>query len=327
MTTALARPAAAEPLAIKRDAVALTFEAAREQIIPLIPKGETLERVIATVQLAIANEPKLAGCTPQSLFTGTCRVLQWGLEIGTTAYLVPFGNTATAIADYKGLAELIVASGCARAVQAFCVYEGEHFIYVQGTEAKIEHIPSRESEGRVKMLGSYCVIRLPFQQSIFDFFPMGEIDAVRRKYSHSWKSGPCPPWWAKKYAIRQVAKTLPKSPRIKHVRGVIDEDEAAEALVAPAAEVRPSAPALAAAPAVAASPAFEEQETRRQRPVLDINLPNWKDHPLAGKPIREISNDDLGTLVAQLRDAGGLKYALLRDAIDAELDARREEPA
>lgn len=210
-------------------AVAMFDEHHAEELIrPFLPVGVSYDRVVAAAQLAAQKDPKILLCTPQSVIMSVARIQQWGLEIGTTAHLVPFGTECTPIADYKGLAHLMIESGAVRYVDARCVYANEFFEQEQGSDARLVHRPISDVKTRGQLIGAYCVLRLPFGQSVFDFMPLGEIDAIRLAKSKQWKSGPCPGWYAKKTVIRQVSKLIPKGKRIDKVIGVIEEEAATE---------------------------------------------------------------------------------------------------
>lgn len=208
----------------------LSSENAISLITPFLPEGADVARVIATVRLAIANDKTkaLGKCTPQSLVLGVARIQQWGLELGTTAHLLPFGTEATPVADYKGLAELMVGSGAVRHVETHVVYEGDEFSYRLGLEPKIDHVPAMPRKKGALITHAYCILHLPFARFAFDVMAASDIDEIRQRYSKQWKNGPLPAWYAKKTVIRQVAKTVPKNPRLAKVLATMDAERAVE---------------------------------------------------------------------------------------------------
>jgi phage RecT family recombinase len=216
-----------------------------DRIKPFLPKGVSYERVVAAAIMAGKNNPAILRCKPESIITAVAKITQWGLEIGETAHLVPFGDICTPIADYKGLAQLMVASGAVRHVEAVCVYEGDEFHMERGTNASIRHIPTHQST-RGAMTGCYVILRLPFQNSAFDYMSVEDIDAIRQARSKQWKSGPLPAWYAKKTVVRQVAKMIPKDPRLAQAMRALDEDAELEL------DETPAAPALASGAEIAA---------------------------------------------------------------------------
>ncbi len=205
----------------------LSRENVRTRIEPYLMPGASLERVIAGARFAARQNPAILQCTPASIVDAVSRIQQWGLEIGVTAHLVPFGKVCTPIADYKGYAELMVRSGAVRHVEARVVYEKDTFSYAYGLDPYLNHIPV-SCEQRGKISHAYVVLRLPHNRSSFEVMPIQDIDAIRKKNSKQWKEGECPAWYAKKTVVRQAAKLIPKDPRLASVLRVVDEDEAQE---------------------------------------------------------------------------------------------------
>lgn len=205
-------------------------EQARSYIEAFLPEGTDMKRVAASVMLAIQNDKtgKLKDCTPKSLIIGVARIQQWGLELGTTAHLIPFKDEATPVADYKGLAELMVGSGAVRHVETHVVYEGDEFSYRLGLDPKIDHVPATPRKKGAKITFAYCILHLPFSRFAFDVMAAEDIDEIRHKYSKQWKDGPLPAWYAKKTVVRQVAKLVPKNPRLAKILAVMEQEREVE---------------------------------------------------------------------------------------------------
>jgi recombination protein RecT len=183
-------------------------------------------RLIAQVRVEVTKNPKILECTQLSVVESICRIQQWGLQIGVDAYLVPYGQTCTPVADYKGLAALMVASRAVRAVQARPVYANEAFSYEYGLNEQLVHRPIHDPAKRGALMGAYCILRLPGGRDVFEFMSIEDIEAIRAN-SKQWgpkKVPVCPPWYAKKTIIRQVAKLVPKNPKFERVLEVIDDE-------------------------------------------------------------------------------------------------------
>lgn len=204
------------------------IEARRNRIEPFLPEGVNLDRVIASAFLACKENPALLECEPESIVLAVAKIQQWGLEIGTTAHLVPFGKKVTPVANYKGLIELVVGSGAARAVEAHVVYAKEHFVFEQGLDPKLIHHPAKMQKDRGDMIGVYCIIRLRFGHVQLHYMTVEEVEEIRQKFSKSWKNGPMPKWYMEKSAIRQATKMLPKNARLAKALAVVEEEEAIE---------------------------------------------------------------------------------------------------
>ena len=218
--------------AIAKPRVFAFVESARARIDPFLPPGVKLERVAASFYLAVKDNPRLADCEPESLVRAIARIQQWGLEIGTTAHIAMFKGKATAIADYKGLIELMVAARAVRSVDPpRAVYSGDDFKLEMGTNPSIYHLPQTDPAKRGTLVGAYVVARLPGSRCMFEWMPLEDIEKIR-KQSQSWgpeKVKECPPWYAKKTVVRQLAKVVPKNGRLAEVLArVVEEDEAEE---------------------------------------------------------------------------------------------------
>jgi recombination protein RecT len=229
--TTAARPQTApvEGTAVVRESkgirALLEHESARERIAPFLMPGVDYDRVIASAHYAVRQNPAISKCTPASIIDAVSRIQQWGLEIGITAHLVPFGDKCNAIADYTGIAELMVASGAVRHVETRTVYEHDDFRYSYGLNSELFHVPCKDVAKRGKIVAAYCILRLPFGASTFEVMAAEDIEAIRQKYSKQWKSGPLPSWYARKTLVRQAAKLIPKNRRLASVLSVIRDDE------------------------------------------------------------------------------------------------------
>jgi recombination protein RecT len=197
---------------------------ATARITPFLPKGVDIERVIAAAQLAVMQVPALAECDPKSIVLSCAKIAQWGLDIGTTAHLVPFGKTCTPVPDYRGLVEMIVRSGAARHVEARVVREGDDFKYAYGTNKFIEHTPRTKSSA--KITHAYAIVTLRFQHFDFIVLDRDEIEAVRAK-SKQWSRGNLEDhaWYAKKTAVRRVVNLIPKNAALAATLSSVVETE------------------------------------------------------------------------------------------------------
>ena len=241
MTAAAVRPEQpVTALTLSRAKVSgiMLSEEARQQIIPLLPHGMSLERVVSEVNRAVVDNPDLLECTPASLIMAVSTVVRWDLVIGETAHLVPFNTKvkggsgpdrwekkAKALRDWKGDIELVIKAGAARAVDAQCFYENEPFKYEQGTSPFIEHHPIVDGVKRGKMLGAYAWARINVASIKIMVMSVEEIDAIRQAKSQSWKAGPVPDWYARKTLIHQVTKAIPKNPKLAAVLRQFDEED------------------------------------------------------------------------------------------------------
>jgi recombination protein RecT len=188
----------------------------------LLPSGYSPDRLVTGALVALARNPELAKCTPSSIALALAQVAQWGLDLGMTAHLVPFGSVCTAVADYKGYIELMIAAG-ARKVEAHEVRQGDEFDFGYGTEPYLRHKPRH---GTAPILGAYAIVWLRADVTQFEYMPVAEIEAIRGK-SKQWAKGELTSWYARKCVIRRLTKYVAKTPRLAAMlRG--DETELAE---------------------------------------------------------------------------------------------------
>jgi phage RecT family recombinase len=210
--------------------------AAQERIAPFIPKGMSAEQVTQLVYWAFKKNPALLKCDGGSIIHSVVTILDWGLVIGQTAHLVPYRNNGksicTPVADYKGLAQLMVDSRAVRHVEARAVFENDGFRCVLGLEPVLEHLPvSKAARGAIK--GAYCILTLPGGIKVFEYMDIGDIEAIRTD-SYKWsreKVGDCPPWYAAKTVVRRTAKLVPTNAKLEKALSVIEADAVADTVV------------------------------------------------------------------------------------------------
>lgn len=184
----------------------------------MLPVGYEASRLITGALIATTHNPDLLKCQPVTIATALARIAQWGLDVGTTAHLVPYGSKCTPVADYKGLIQLMCRAG-ARKVEAHVVREGDPFEFAYGTDAYLRHQPKGSD---APITHAYCIVTLRGGVTQFEVMTVAEIEAIRQKHSKSWKNGPLLPWYARKTVTRQAAKYVPQTAELLRV---LDQDE------------------------------------------------------------------------------------------------------
>lgn len=224
MTAAAVRSAAPSAVAV-RDPLRDELQLYADRLGALVPPGTSVDRLITSALAAVQGDTTgaLSRCDPKSIALALARVAQWGLDVGVTAHLVPFGTTATPVADYKGLIELMCAAG-ARKVEAHVVREGDDFDWQLGTDARLTHRPGKT---RGAITHAYAIITVNnMGMTQFEVMSTEEIDAIRHSRSKQWKGGTLPEWYARKTVIRRVAKYAPKhGAGAKRLAQVLAEEE------------------------------------------------------------------------------------------------------
>lgn len=361
-TAVVTTPAPGVSLTERRELAMFATQQAHQLIDPLLRPGDSLERVLSEVWLAMQKNPELQECTPQSLMESTARILAWGLVIGEGAFLVPFKSKvktregdqwetrAQAIRGYQGVVQLIVNAGAARAMQAFCVYQNEidqgRFKITEGSQPHVHHEPILIKSMRGPLVGAYA--RAIISQTVPPmvlWMDVEEIDAIRMKSSKSWKTEwvgernnrkeiPLPlskiEWYAKKTPILQLGKYLPKTPKLEAVFAQLAREEA-ELDISDMVEEEPAA--LAAG---AQREAFVEPEAGDLPPAAAAAPAPSKavaylmpfGTTIKGKPIGEIATKLLSDWYAWAKeqDKPSQEITDFMAAAEAVMEDRRNEP-
>jgi len=203
----------------------------------------------------ICQSPSLQKCNFQSIVKAASISASLGLDIDSRgfAYLVPYNNNKTNTTDaqfqlgYMGLIELAYRSGKVKAISAHCIYESEKGLVeisrIDG-QFSVKH-PFSYDAPTGKMAAVYATAEIDGLGSQTIVLRKDEVEKFRQI-----SKAPSSPAWsnhyeamAKKTAIRQLAKFLPKSILEDFSRGAaIDERETfVEAEAASAEHINQSA--------------------------------------------------------------------------------------
>lgn len=214
MTKAVAKPTKSIRDLINSDQMKRQFELA-------LPSVCTPERFVRVALTTINKNPSIARCTQESLLGCLMDCASLGIEPdGRRAHIIPYGDKATLIIDYKGLIELARRSGEVSNWRAELVCDNDEFTYRNG---KVTHeVNFREPRGNVYAVYSECV----FKDGTIDYevMTLEEVEAIRKRS----KSGNAGPWktdfneMAKKSVIRRHSKRLPLSAEF---RDAVEKDQ------------------------------------------------------------------------------------------------------
>ena len=137
------------------------------------------------------------------------------------AYLTPFRNKKKNIYEvqliigYQGMAKLFWQSPLAKSLDAQAVYENDEFDYEYGLEPRLRHKPSLGAD-RGDAIAYYAVATMTNGGAAFVVMSRSDIEKIRVR-SRAKDDGP---WktdydaMAKKTAVRQLFKLLPRSPEL-----------------------------------------------------------------------------------------------------------------
>lgn len=285
------------------------------QLAAILGNEDEARRALVNAVVAIQKNPELLKADPQSLFFAIVQVAQWGLEIGTTAHMVPFFSSkakktlVTPMKNYKGVIALVIAAKAARSIDAKAVYEGEEFQCEYGTNAFIRHIPDFEKrKNSAKLVKVYAIahigLNVPPKFVVLDRSKVEHYRAMS-KFSDS-------SFWrdhyeamAMKTAVHRLGDQLPQSPRIQ---AIFASDEPAEDVLAmvggemasrltgeiaeaPAPEGAAPTPSAPSAPVPAAEAPAETPSPAKPPTGLTGKLMPFGQNK--GKPITELADKDL----------------------------------
>ena len=190
--------------------------------------GLTADRLARIVLTEVRRIPRLAQCTRESFAGALMTCAQLGLEPGSAtgeAYLLPFKNGRTGkyevsfVMGYQGMARLYWQSPLARSLDAQVVYQHDEFDYAYGLEPKLVHKPALGERGAP--IAYYAVATLTSGGSAFVVLSPGDVERIKQR-SKAKDDGP---WqtdydaMARKTAVRQLFKLLPKSPQLARAMG------------------------------------------------------------------------------------------------------------
>jgi recombination protein RecT len=197
---------------------------------------EMAARFAKMTYTVISSSPTLQSCSVPSILKAASQAASLDLDIDVRglAYLVPYKNKGVTEAQfqvgYLGLIELAYRSGKVKAISANCIYESEKKdVKIRRVDGRfeVEHPFSWEAP-KGKIVAVYATAEIEGISPQTVVLRADEIEKIRKL-----SKAPNSPAWsghyeamAKKTAIRQLAKFLPKSIVEDFQRAVaIDEQE------------------------------------------------------------------------------------------------------
>lgn len=195
------------------------------QIAAALPKHISAERMARIALTAYHSAPKLAQCTPRSIFAAVVRSAQLGLEVGLNgqAFLVPYKNTranryeAQFIPGWKGLVDLAHRTGRSSCWTG-AVYAGDEIDYQLGSDPFIHHRPGPSLGDEKDLRYVYAVGRVADSKyPIIEVWPIEKVERHRDRYNKVGEDHYSFSNWelyARKVPLLQVLKYLPSSPEL-----------------------------------------------------------------------------------------------------------------
>lgn len=222
------KPATEKPKASKRELQEwLESDGFKNQIMAVLPKHVTPERMIRSAITATMRTPDLLKCDQASFFEKMLLLSQFGLEPdGRRAHLIPFWNSQRGcfecqlILDYKGIVELILRTGNVSTIHADKVCENDDFVYDCGQVSR-HRIDFRMERG--EPYAYYCIITRKDGTKKCEVMNLDEVNAIRARSKTS-NNGP---WvtdfdeMAKKTVFKRASKWVELS---SEIRDLVDAD-------------------------------------------------------------------------------------------------------
>jgi recombination protein RecT len=187
-----------------------------------LPRAMDADRFSRLLLTACNTNPDLLACDPRSFLAAGVSAAQLGLEPNDArglAYLIPFKERGVSkvqlIIGYRGMMDLARRSGMVSSINAFPVYEGDHFRYELGLNPTIEHVPNPDGdEDPAKLTHVYAVAKVNGDPQ---FVVLSRKQVDRTRASSRGAASNYSPWashyveMAIKTAIRRLCKMLPQT--------------------------------------------------------------------------------------------------------------------
>lgn len=194
-------------------------------IAEVLPGHMSAQRQVKLTLIQLSSSPKVALCTPKSVYRSLMQASQLGLEIGDglgEAYLRPGWNKRDGIYEcslmigYQGLLKLVRQSDKVLDVHAGVVHENDEILeYEEGPDPKLKFRRClRGPRGDVIMVYAYA--KLPGDITKLEIMSKDDVEQVRTRYASEESQAWADSWgeMAKKTALRRMLKLLPKNPMV-----------------------------------------------------------------------------------------------------------------
>ncbi len=203
---------------------------------------------LARIAISVCNKnPKLFGCSPESIASSLLECGELGLEPASTqalVHLVPFWSNkkgkseCVTIIDYRGYMELAWRTDKVLSFFAAAIYEKEEHTLDYANISRFRHIPKPPSKRGVEKVGAYAYADIVGGGRIWEWMWTEEILKIRDnspEYRAAKKGGyeKTTIWFQhedemfKKTVVRRLFKKMPKSPALQKA-AVIDASEKQE---------------------------------------------------------------------------------------------------
>lgn len=190
----------------------------------LLPANVSVDRFMATAQMAVAKDPKLLTYDQTSLFFALREACRLGFEIGDRGmYLVPFKQggvmKVVPIPSWKALCTAVRNAENGPRLVPEVVREGDRIEIRKGTKPEIIHEPRYSGDDEpIKLV--YSVAMFPDGSYDFEVMSREQIEKVRSMALAKSTNPDASPWttWpdeqARKTVLKRHVKRLDISPKV-----------------------------------------------------------------------------------------------------------------
>ena len=256
--------------------------ARQDSLATMLPSNVSKDRFVNAAIAAVKQTPDLLTASARSLFTAVTKAAQDGL--------LPDGREGV-ITAYKGEAKWNPMTYGLRKrardldgilIDSQVVYENDKFIWHQGDDPHIEHIPAQLGTPRGAMIGAYAIFKREdgtiLHREVMDATQIETVHGQSfAKESLMWTKFKTEAW--RKTVIRRGVKSVPCSDKLEQI--VRRDDDMFDFDATPAAPPVPP-PALKLISSKSAPPAPPKSSIKKTPPPPDPKAPqisaDWQDY-------------------------------------------------
>ncbi len=177
---------------------------------------EKVSKVFAGILISAQKNPSIFQCTPESILVSAYNCLEFDMLAGNRneCALIPRKSKDGRLElNFQpmvyGIINTAYDSGAIIKIDCEVICENDFFEYEQGSEIKLT-FKKQLFEERGKILGAYCVCRLPNGQQVIEVMNVKELEKIRKKAQtdYVWKDNLEEMY--RKTVVKRVFKRLPK---------------------------------------------------------------------------------------------------------------------
>jgi recombination protein RecT len=178
---------------------------------------EKVNKVFAGILISAQKNPQIFKCTPESILISAYNCLEFEMLSGNRneCALIPRKNKDSQNLELHfqpmvyGIINTAYDSGAIIKIDCEVICENDFFEYEQGSEIKLTFKKQLFDE-RGKILGAYCVAKLPNGQQVIEVMNVKELEKIRKKAQtdYVWRDNLEEMY--RKTVVKRVFKRLPK---------------------------------------------------------------------------------------------------------------------